>query len=223
MKALVVEDNRRLASFLVRALTEEGWIVDSVGDGETALDQIDAIEYELVVLDWMLPGIDGVTVTRELRRRGRRMPILMLTARSEVGERIVGLDAGADDYLPKPFDLGELLARARSLVRRSGAEAIIRVGPLVVDQMKRVVTVGAAPLDLTSREFAVLSLLASAAGRVVARSEILSKVWLSSADTSSNVVEVHVSRVREKLGTHAKIVETIRGVGYRLNLEANPP
>ena len=217
MKALIVEDNRRLAEFLLRAFSEEGWIVDQVADGVNALKQIEAIPYDLVVLDWMLPRLDGIAVSRELRARGGRVPILMLTARGELNERILGLDSGVDDYLVKPFDLGELMARARALVRRaSNAEGIVRVGPLTVDMMRRLVVVGGAPIELTAREFALLSHLAQGAGRVVSRTEIFSKVWASSTDSGTNVIDVHIKRIRDKLGTHAQMLETVRGVGYRL-------
>ncbi len=217
MKALIVEDNRKLAEFLVRAFSEEGWVVDQSGDGASALEQIAAISYDLVVLDWMLPRMDGLAVSRTLRARGSRVPILMLTARGDTSERIVGLDAGADDYLSKPFDLGELMARARALLRRaSNADAVVRVGALTVDLMRRSVVVAGAPIELTGREFALLAHLAQSAGRVVPRTEIFSKVWPSTLDTGSNVIDVHVKRIRDKLGAHAELLETVRGVGFRL-------
>ncbi len=217
MKALIVEDNRKLAELLVRAFSEEGWIVDRVGDGVSAIEQIEGIPYDLVVLDWMLPRLDGLAVSRELRARGARVPILMLTARGDLNERIAGLDAGADDYLVKPFDLGELMARARALVRRaSNAGGVVRVGPLSVDLLRRRVVVAGAPIDLTSREFSLLAHLAQSAGRVVPRTEIFAKVWDASADAGSNVIDVHVKRIRDKLGPHAELLETVRGVGFRL-------
>ncbi|HRH00640.1 MAG TPA: response regulator transcription factor [Polyangiaceae bacterium] len=217
MKALIVEDNRKLAELLVRAFSEEGWVVDRVGDGVSALEQIEGIPYDLVVLDWMLPRMDGLAVSRELRARGARVPILMLTARGDLSERIVGLDAGADDYLVKPFDLGELMARARALVRRaSNAGGVVRVGPLSIDLLRRLVVVAGAPVDLTSREFTLLAHLAQSAGRVVTRTEIFAKVWGAAADAGSNVIDVHVKRIRDKLGAHAELLETVRGVGFRL-------
>jgi two-component system, OmpR family, response regulator len=221
MKALIVEDNKKLAGFLVRAFTEEGWIADSVPDGSRALEHVETVSYDLIVLDWMLPEMDGLAVARTLRSQGRRIPILMLTARGEIGERILGLDAGADDYLPKPFDLGELMARARALVRRGvGGDGVIRVGALTIDQVRRAASIGGSPLELTTREYALLAYLATEAGRVVPRTEILSKVWLSAIDGGSNVIEVHVNRLRTKLGSHAKLLETVRGVGYRLTSSA---
>lgn len=224
VKILVVEDNKKLANFLSRAFTEEGFVVDSVTDGRVAFKQLEAIPYDLVVLDWMLPGQDGVALCRELRERGSRVPILMLTARAEVGERILGLDAGADDYLSKPFDLGELMARARALLRRTqGNDNItLRVAGLVLDRLQRTATLEGRSLDLTAREFALLMHLAREAGRVVPRTELLAKVWQSSFDPGSNVVEVHIKNLREKLGVGASLIETVRGSGYRLALPSPP-
>ena len=217
MKILVVEDNRKLARFLYRALSEEGHVVDVVGDGETAVEQVGMVDYDLVVLDWMLPEMDGLSVCRTLRSRGARLPILMLTARAEVNERITGLDAGADDYLPKPFDLGELLARVRALHRRSeSAGVVLRLGPLVVDRSQRRVTLEGHELSLTPREFGLLAHLVGESGRIVPRSELLSKVWDSSSDPGSNVVDVHVRNLRDKLGRWSGLIETVRGLGYRM-------
>ncbi len=224
MKILVVEDNKKLARFLSRALVEEGHVVDLVGDGQNAVRQAGVIQYDLIVLDWMLPEMDGLSVCRELRQKGTSVPILMLTARGEVTERIAGLDAGADDYLPKPFDLGELLARVRALGRRASAnDSVLRIGALVVDRAEHRATVDGRRVDLTRREFALLAYLAREAGRVVPRSELLSKVWETSFDPSSNVVEVHVKNLRDKLGTHATMIETVRGVGYTLSPTGAPP
>jgi DNA-binding response OmpR family regulator len=225
VKILVVEDNKKLANFLSRAFTEEGFVVDSAADGRTALKQIEAIAYDLVVLDWMLPGQDGVAVCRELRSRGSRVPILMLTARAEVGERILGLDAGADDYLSKPFDLGELMARARALLRRTqGGDAVtLRVGGFILDRVERIASFDGRTLDLTAREFALLMHLAREAGRVVPRSELLAKVWQTSFDPGSNVVEVHIKNLREKLGSESTMIETVRGSGYRMVLRKPEP
>lgn len=217
VKILVVEDNKKLARFLLRALVEEGYVVDIVGDGALAVEQIQAIAYDLVILDWMLPGMDGLSVCRAVRAQGGQVPIIMLTARAEVPERIAGLDAGADDYLPKPFDLGELLARVRARGRRTTAE-VVRVGPLVVDRAERRATIEGRRLDLTPREFALLAYLAREAGRVVPRTELLAKVWETAFDPGSNVVEVHVKNLRDKLGAQAAMIETARGVGYRLTV-----
>jgi len=216
MKILVAEDNKKLARFLLRALTEEGYVVDQVGDGATAVQQAQTIQYDLILLDWMLPELDGLAACRALRGHHVRTPILMLTARAEVSERIAGLDAGADDYLPKPFDLGELLARCRALTRRGGpGEGVLKLGALSIDRGERKVLLDGKRVDLTPREFSLLAYLAREAGRVVPRMEILAKVWEMSFDPGSNLIEVHIKNVRDKLGEHAKMIETVRGVGYR--------
>jgi len=217
MKILVVEDNKKLASFLLRALVEEGYVVDVVSSGAVAVEQVQSIAYDLVILDWMLPEMDGLSVCRTVRARGNQVAILMLTARAEVPERIAALDAGADDYVPKPFDLGELLARVRVRARRNGGgDQVVRVGALLVDRTDRRAMVDGKRLDLTPREFALVVYLAREAGRVVPRTELLSKVWETAFDPSSNVVEVHVKNLRDKLGARAAMIETVRGVGYRM-------
>ena len=222
MKVLVVDDNKKLAKFLVRALSEEGYTVDQVGDGATAMKQSRELEYDVVVLDWMLPEVDGLSVCRQIRQAGSHVPILMLTARAEVTERIAGLDAGADDYLPKPFDLGEFLARVRALGRRhTTADMVLKVGPLTLDLADRRALLDGKRLDFTPREFSLLAQLCREAGRVVTRSTILAKVWEATFDPGSNVVEVHIRNVREKLGAHASLIETVRGVGYRLAVPQN--
>ncbi len=219
MKILVVEDNKKLAQFLNRALSEEGEVVDTVGDGATAVHQAQSVAYDLIVLDWMLPEMDGLSVCRAIRATGNSVSILMLTARGDVGERIHGLDAGADDYLTKPFDLGEFLARVRALGRRGrGSEGALRVGPLVLDRTERRAVLDGKRLVLTPREFALLTYLAKEAGRVVPRTELLSKVWETTYDTASNVVEVHIKNLRDKLGASGGLIETVRGVGYKLEV-----
>lgn len=218
MKILVVEDNKKLARFLLRALSEEGFVVDVVDNGATAVQQAQALAYDLILLDWMLPELDGLAVCRALRTQNVRTPILMLTARAEIAERIAGLDAGADDYLPKPFDLGELMARCRALTRRGATfvgEVPQKLGPLVVDRAERKVLLDGRRIELTPREFSLLAYLAREVGRVVPRMEILAKVWEMSFDPGSNLIEVHIKNVRDKLGEHAKMIETVRGVGYR--------
>lgn len=224
MKLLVVEDNAKLADFLSRAYTEEGFSVDVVADGNVALTQAMAVPYDLVVLDWMLPGVDGLTVCRTLRARGKKTPILMLTARAGTAERVAGLDAGADDFVPKPFELDELFARTRALLRRAGPDAAaVSVGPFIVDRDNRCVRIDEQRIDLTPREFALISYLARNAGRVVSKMELLSRVWNAAYDTGSNVVEVHIKNLRDKLGSHATMIETVRGVGYRLATAAPQP
>ena len=217
MKILVVEDNKKLALFLKRALLEEGYVVDLSASGSTALRQAQAIPYDLIVLDWMLPDMDGLAMCRELRALGSSSMVLMLTARAELSERVAGLDAGADDYVTKPFDLGELLARVRALARRGlGGDLTIRIGPLVVDRGERRVLLEGKRMSLTPREFSLMAHLAREAGRAVPRTELLNKVWETTFDTGSNVVEAHVKNLREKLGEHGSMIQTVRGVGYRL-------
>ena len=217
MKLLVVEDNTKLALLLQRALQEEGHVADVLEDGREAIERATAIEYDAIILDWMLPGTDGLEVCRVLRERHCRTPILMLTARAEVSERVLGLDAGADDYMPKPFDLGELLARVRAMGRRGATtEAVVRVGPLALDRLERHATVNGHAVELTPREFSLLTYLAKQSGRTVPRTELLRKVWEIEFDPGSNVVDAHVKKVREKLGEFATLIETVRGVGYRI-------
>lgn len=219
MKVLVVEDDRKLARFLSNALTEEGYVVDTCSRGRDAIAQNAHIAYSLVVLDWMLPDIDGVTVCREIRRTASKVPIMMLTARAEVGERVIGLDAGADDYMTKPFELEELLARVRAAIRRGTATPqTLRIAALTIDLVEHLVHLDGVRVDLTPREYSLLLLLARNAGRVVPRSEILSQVWETVRDPGSNVIDVNVKNVREKLGPNAPTIETVRGVGYRLVL-----
>ncbi|MBX3247218.1 MAG: response regulator transcription factor [Myxococcales bacterium] len=216
MRILVVEDAAKLAAFISRVLREEGYTVDQVGEGELALEQIAKTRYELVILDWMLPGIDGLAVCRQLRSQGITVPIMMLTARGETGERVIGLDAGADDFLAKPFEVEELLARVRALMRRSTGYGTLRCGDLEIDRVNLRVTINGEPVHLTQREYALLLHLAHQAGRTVRRTELLEQVFDLRIEPGSNVVEVHISRLREKLGEHASIIETVRGVGYRL-------
>ena len=219
MKILVVEDNKKLAKFLVKALSEEGYAVDVAGSGAEAVRQAQGVIYDLILLDWMLPEMDGLAVCRALRQERQVTPILMLTARAEVAERIEGLDAGADDYLTKPFDLGELLARCRALTRRGAAplaEGPLVHGPLLVDRGERKVLLEGRKIDLTPREFSLLVHLIREAGRVVTRMDILGKVWEIPFDPGSNVIEVHIKNIRDKLGEQAKMIETVRGMGYRL-------
>ena len=219
IKILVVEDDRKLALFLRRVLSEEGYLVDASGSGPEALAQGRSGIYNLVVLDWMLPDLDGLEVCRQLRRAGSVASILMLTARGEVSERVLGLNAGADDYLVKPFEVEELIARVHALLRRSQGHARQRLGLLELDRESRRALLAGHALDLTTREFNLLLQLAHREGQVVTRSELLSRVWSTRFDPESNVVEVHVSRLRDKLGEHAWMIETVRGRGYRLRAE----
>lgn len=222
MKILIVEDNRKLAHLLQRMLSEEGYVADVCENGARALTQMAAANYDLIILDWMIPEYDGLEVCRQLRRIGSTVPILMLTARGDLGERVLGLDAGADDYLVKPFEIDELMARINALLRRAVGYGPLKFGTLEIDRTGRRVRLDGKPLELTSREFALLLHLAHRADRVVSRSELLTQVWAQQFDTESNVVEVHISRLRDKLGTSATRIETVRGQGYRLRQSELP-
>ena len=219
MRLLVVEDDPKLARFLSRVLTEEGYLVDCCNDGEHAIERALSGAYDCLVLDWMLPGRDGIDVSRELRHQHSDIPILMLTARGELSERVLGLRSGADDYLAKPFEIEELLARIEALLRRALRSGQLRAGPLSIHRNERRVTLGGRALSVTERELALLSHLAMRSEQVVSRSEILARVWGMNFDPESNLIEVHISRLRDKLGDHAGMIETVRGRGYRLRVE----
>jgi DNA-binding response OmpR family regulator len=223
MRLLVVEDNEKLGASLKTGLEQEGYAVDRARDGREATGMIDAMgrEYDVVVLDLMLPFLDGMGVCRHLRAAGCTMPVLMLTARDGVGDRVNGLDAGADDYLTKPFAFDELAARIRALLRRPRVPArpILVMGNVAADPATRTVTVKGAEVIMTSKEFGILELLLRHPRQVLSRDQITRHLWNQDFDGSSNVVEVHVKNVRKKLteaGTNARI-ETIRGAGYRIN------
>lgn len=219
IRVLIVEDDPTLAEFLQRALTEEGMQPTICGTVSSAIDVGSKQPFDVVVLDWMLPDGDGLGVCATLRARGNTTPILMLTARGEVHDRVMGLKSGADDYLVKPFELDELLARLDALVRRSAYASVMKVGPLEIDRLGRRVTLDSKTLDLTGIEYRLLVRLATAAGSAVERSALLSDVWGLQFDPGSGIVEVHVSRLRDKLGECSWMVETVRGTGYRLRLE----
>jgi DNA-binding response OmpR family regulator len=216
MKALVLEDDERLAQFLARVLSEEGLEADLAASGADAIAHAGRNAYQLVVLDWMVPDTDGLEVCREIRRQGGVMPILMLTARSATHERVLGLEAGADDYMPKPFEVDEFTARVRALMRRFSGFVMLRRGELEIDTIARQARVGGTMLELTNREYAVLLNLVQNADRTVRRSELLARVWGMRFDPGSNLVEVHISRLRHKLAGCGVTIETIRGMGYRL-------
>jgi two-component system OmpR family response regulator len=223
VRLLLVEDDAKLARAVVRGLRHEGYAVDVVGDGDAALTQAAVWEYDGIVLDVMLPNRDGFDVCRTLRERACWAPILMLTARGQVGDRIRGLDLGADDYLAKPFDFGELLARLRALVRRAPAQrpARVQVGDLVVDPSTHEVARAGVAVALTAREFAVLEYLARHAGQAVTRATLLDHVWDENFEGSTNVVDVYVGYLRKKLEQpfDRPLIRTIRGVGYALEAE----
>ena len=217
MRLLVVEDDTKLARALERGLQREGYAVDLAETGDDALSQASENDYDAVVLDVMLPGRDGFSVCRAMRSSERWAPVLMLTARDQVGDRIRGLDAGADDYLVKPFDFGELLARLRALLRRApaGRAPELRVGALVVDPATHAVAVGDRAVELTAREFGVLEYLARHPGEVVSRTTLLEHVWDENFEGSTNVVDVYIGYLRRKL--REPLIATVRGVGFRLD------
>ena len=220
MRLLLVEDDERLASALARGLRGEGYAVDTATDGDDAVVQARVYDYDLVILGVMLPGTDGVSVCRTMRDAGRWSPVLMLTARDRVTDRIRGLDAGADDYLVKPFDFGELVARVRALLRRGAPErpAVLVAGDLEVDPATRSASRAGRRVALSAREFAVLEFLARRAGQVVSRTELLEHVWDRNYQGSTNIVDVYVGYLRRKLETPfgRPLIHTVRGAGYRL-------
>jgi two-component system OmpR family response regulator len=223
MRILVVEDELKLASLLRRGLVEEGHAVDVARTGDEALALAPGVEYDAIVLDQMLPGIDGVEVCRRLRARDVWAPVLMLTARDAVDDRVAGLDAGADDYLPKPFSFAELLARLRALSRRGTPErpAVVEVGDLRLDPATRQVWRGADEIRLSAKEFALLETFMRRPGLVLSRLQLLEHAWDDAYESRSNVVDVYVRYLREKIDRPfgMRSLETVRGVGYRLRRE----
>jgi DNA-binding response OmpR family regulator len=221
MKILVVEDNPKHASFLSRALAAQGYEAELSGAGADAIRLATRKTYDLVLLDWNLPGLDGLAVCRLLRQSGRTVPIVMLTVRAERDDHVKALEAGADDYVTKPYDMDVLLARIRALTRRAGLdhEDVIEAGSIVVRTREHAAYVDGVKLELTAREFALLCHLARRAGSVVGRDELLTRVWGVNTDPESNVVDVHVAHLRAKLGVRArKQLQTVRGVGFILNV-----
>jgi DNA-binding response OmpR family regulator len=220
MRVLVVEDQKKTALFIRKALLAEGFAVDVAEDGETALELTGITPFDAIVLDIMLPGRDGLSVLRSLRERRVTTPVLLLSARGEANERVAGLNAGADDYLPKPFVLDELFARLRALGRRGGEQpsTILRVADLTLDTVSRMARRGGTLIELSAREFRLLELLMRVPARVCSRTTILEKVWDYSFDPGTNVVEVYVSRLRDKINADGKpkLLHTLRGVGYVL-------
>jgi DNA-binding response OmpR family regulator len=219
VRVLIAEDDAGLRSVLERALTESGYVIDAVPDGDQALSFLDTYEYEAAILDWRMPGTSGLDVVRSLRRKGSSLPVLMLTARDTPRDRISGLDGGADDYLVKPFDLGELLARVRALQRRPPAlhPPVLEVGDLRFDPATREVQVAGEHPKLTATELSILEILMRRAPAVVSRRSIAVHVWDEEADAlGSNTIDVHVARLRAKLARSQVRLETVRGTGYRL-------
>jgi len=224
MRVLVVEDDRKMTRILRQGMQEEGWAVDTVGDGEAALTEATVNPYDCILLDVNLPGTDGFGVCRALRDRDVWAPILMLTARDAVVDRVAGLNAGADDYLTKPFAFDELLARVRALTRRRAAErpARLQEGDLVLDPATHEVTRAGTPLDLTTKEYALLEYLLQHAGEVVSRTRILEHVWDVNYTGLSNVVDVYIGYLRAKVDKPfgSPLIHTVRGRGYVLRADA---
>jgi two-component system OmpR family response regulator len=220
MRILVVEDDVKLVGALQRGLRQDGYEVDVARSGPDGLSQATTVDYEAILLDVMLPGLDGFALCEELRRRERWTPVLMLTARADVSDRIRGLDGGADDYLVKPFDFGELLARLRVLIRRGPSERpqVLELGELRVDSATRIVTRGGHQVELTAREFDVLEVLARNAGQLVPRAQLLDEVWGENPEGSPNVVDVYVGYLRKKLEDPKgrRLIRTVRGKGFVL-------
>lgn len=220
MRILLVEDEPSAATMLAKGLREETYAVDVAGDGERALEQVFVNEYDLIILDVVLPGKDGYEVCRELRAAGSAVPVLMLTARDAVEDRVEGLDSGADDYLPKPFDFEELLARVRALLRRKPAlyREVISVADLSIDTRSREARRAGRHIDLTAKEYALLEFLARHADEVVDRRSIAEHVWDESYDPFSKVIEVFIQRLRRKVDENheLKLIRTRRGEGYML-------
>ena len=220
MRILLVEDEQALAAVLKKGLEEHAYAVDLAEDGESALAFASSEPYDLVILDVMLPDIDGFSVCKKLRADSRHMPVLMLTALNSVDDRVAGLDSGADDYLLKPFDPRELFARVRALLRREQPtrDPLLRVADIELNTASRFVRRGSKPIELTTREFAILELFVRNANRVLSRDEIAQHVWPFEFTAMSNVIDVYVGNLRRKLGDDAdtRLLSTVRGAGYLL-------
>jgi DNA-binding response OmpR family regulator len=222
MRVLIVEDDRKTASFVRKALQAEGFAVDVQEHGDAVLPALATGSFEVVVLDIMLPGRDGLSIVRQMRERSLGTPVLLLSARGEVGERVEGLNAGADDYLAKPFALAELVARVRALGRRAGeaAAVVLRLADLSLDTVSRTARRGSRTIELTPREYRLLEFLLRSAGRICGRMEIVESVWDYDFDPGTNLVDVYVKRLREKVDAdhEPRLLHTVRGVGYVMKL-----
>lgn len=219
MRILVAEDETKIAGFVRKALEEQGYIVDHAADGDTAYELATTQSYDVLVLDIMLPGRDGLSILRHLREKHNTVPVIVLTARSALEERLEGLNLGADDYLTKPFFTEELVARVQALLRRASGDklSLLQSGNLVVNLITREVKVGDRAVELTAREFGLLEYLMRSPGRVYTRTQILEHVWSYDFDTNTNLIDVYIQRLRKKLDPTGEqpFIETIRGVGYR--------
>ncbi|MEM9015717.1 MAG: response regulator transcription factor [Verrucomicrobiota bacterium] len=220
MRVLVVEDQERIASFVEKGLKEQGFVVDLVHDGDDGYALATTEPYDAIVLDIMLPGRDGLSILNNLRKKGNNVPVLLLTARSELDERLEGLKLGADDYMTKPFYIEELIARLHTIVRRATGEPthVLKVEDLSMDLMSRAVRRGEEDIQLSVREFSLLEFLMRSPGRVVSRMQICEHVWNYTFDPDTNLVDVYIQRIRKKVDKEfpTKLIETVRGVGYRI-------
>jgi heavy metal response regulator len=220
VRVLLVEDEPRIADFISRGLSEEGYAVDVASDGEEALDWPELVDFDAIILDVMLPVRDGIDVCRTLRRRGARTPVLMLTARDAIEDRVRGLDSGADDYLVKPFAFAELLARLRALLRRDATVtgSVLEAGDLSLDTATRTATRAGDAIELTTKEYAILEYLMRHPNQVLTRTMIAEHVWNYDFDAESNVIDVHVRNLRRKIDDpfSTRLLQTVRGAGYRI-------
>ncbi|MDP1713147.1 MAG: response regulator transcription factor [Anaerolineales bacterium] len=226
MRVLIVEDERKISAYVKRGLEEQGYAVDAAYTGTEALDFADAAPYDLILLDILLPEMDGLAVCRELRQRGNRTPVLMLTARDAIDDRVAGLDAGADDYLVKPFALKELLARLRALTRRTSdvpKSPVLQLADLTLDTLTRRVKRGNKTIELAAKEYAVLECLLREPERVLTRTQIAEHVWNYDVYNQSNIVDVYIRNLRRKIDDNfeVKLIHTVRGAGYRLSMESD--
>ena len=225
MRILLVEDEEKVSRFIVRGLTAESFAVDTAPDGRSGLELATTYNYDLIVLDLMLPGLNGTEVLRRIRRADHRVPILMLTARDAVADKVEHLEAGADDYLTKPFAFAELMARIKALLRRGSVDrqSVLRVADLEVDRLSQQVRRASRRIELTAKEYALLEYLMANAGRVLSRTMIIDHVWDQSFEGATNIVDVYVRHLRNKVddGHDAKLIRTVRGVGYKISDEAD--
>lgn len=226
MRVLIVEDERKISAYVKRGLEEQGYAVDAAFTGREALEWVETVNFDVMILDILLPEIDGLAVCREVRKRNYRSPILMLTARDAIDDRVAGLDAGADDYLVKPFALKELLARLRALTRRATdapKSPILQLADLTLDTLTRRVRRGGKVIELTAKEYAVLECLMREPERVLTRTEIAEHVWNYDVYNQSNIVDVYIRNLRRKLDDlfEVKLIETVRGAGYRLSIKSD--
>lgn len=223
MRILLVEDEEKVSRFIVRGLIAESFAVDAPLDGQTGLELATTYNYDLIVLDLMLPGLNGTELLRRIRLKNHRVPILMLTARDAVADKVEHLEAGADDYLTKPFAFAELMARIKALLRRGSVErpSVLRVAELEVDRLTQQVRRASRRIELTAKEYALLEYLMANAGRVLSRTMIIDHVWDQSFDGATNIVDVYVRHLRSKVddGHDKKLIRTVRGVGYKISDE----